>query len=124
MLLRQSKSMHVEHKDNLTALRPLLLVEKESARSRRARYSDPLILHKWTQFYTAAEVGGMGDIGLSEHEDLRPPVTPFSTPTPRLQVGDVFIQQEPRQMDQQPDPITPIKQNVPVANLPATDFAK
>ena len=85
------------------SLRPLLLVEKQSARMRRARYSDPLILEKWTQ-------AGMGDFGLRDplppDEDFEPP--PYSAPP-----GGVL----------QMEPASP-KPGVPVANLSATDFAK
>ena len=84
------------------SLRPLLLVEKQSARMRRARYSDPLILQKWTQ-------AGMADISdpVPTEEDFEPP--PYSAPP-----GGVLLQAGP----------TSIKPGVPVTNLDATDFAK
>ena len=104
--------MHFEYKD----LKPLLLVEKESARIRRARYSDPLILHKWSSHLQQS--GGMGDIGLSDalptDEDFR---VPFSAP-PAPAGGALTIQMEPQSIS------IDLKPGIPVANLSASDFAK
>ena len=103
-------AMHFENKGLPMSLKPLLLVERESARVRRARYSDPLVLQKWSQIQA-----GMGDIGLSDalptDDDSRPP---FSAPPP---LGGAPLQQM--------EPLVSLpRPGIPVANLPATDFAK
>ena len=114
-------AMQFSYKDTSMSLslKPLLLVEKESARIRRARYSDPLILHKWSAQLQQAGGFPMGDIGLSDHalptdEDFR---GPFSAP-PASATGGAPIQMESTNI------FPNVKQGIPVANLIAADFAK